>query len=78
MSLVPRGLAYEKQGRGHAVLLEGQEIGWLSFNYARKGWVATGLPWFSEGRSFETMRAARLAIADALIAEEVKGSYQWP
>jgi hypothetical protein len=74
VNVFKRGLVYEKAGRNHAILLDGEQVGWLGFDYAYKGWVATGLPWFSEGRSFDSMRAARIAIADALVREEEKGN----
>lgn len=78
MSLVSRGLAYEKEGRGFAVYLGGEQVGWLGFSYQRRGWVATGLPWFPDGRTFDSMRAARIAIVNALLREEEKGNFTWP
>lgn len=72
------GLTYHKEPGGFLIALDDQPVGrlrWLrgtsdGLRYCDGGCRIVGVPWFST-RVFPTALKARLALADALVEEEM-------
>jgi hypothetical protein len=62
------GLAYIKESGGFLITSDDQPIGRL--RYTANGCVITGIPWFHP-RTYPTAWAARLALADTLVEEQM-------
>lgn len=68
------GLIYRKEPSGWAVELDGRHIGWLI--PAQAGWRAIlDVPWFTPYQIYPTVFAARIAISDVLVEEEILETY---
>lgn len=62
------GLTYHKEPGGFLITLDSQQIGRL--RYLDGGCRIMGIPWFRPSL-YPTIFAARLALADALVEEEM-------